>query len=365
MKKLILFVAILLGVLAVNSRAQKLPVYTVQEFNNDLPYATTNNIVIDVTGASAVSIVPSMAGIGAHTVTAIVGVTNSANATNGQTLTLTVGGTAYAYTWTNVVTSTQTNLSSPYTNIVIGITNATLTNGMTLTVVKNAQTNLFTWATAASATTDIQTNTSPTTSATNLYSTLLNTFDLVTVNSNAVTIRFAVGDRVLVSDSGGWGTNASTATYSVTNIVSTNTLQVASTNSAANAATNLYTKLSTDQTNLIVTYANAVSLSLVTIGNPGFTLATTGIWSTNLITTNAIAGSVYFYASNSLDKVTWFRNAAQDFSLAYSTTANVSGITNFTSLPHYGYISYRIENAATNYSQAAGFILKAATKKGL
>lgn len=80
-------------------------------------------------------------------------------------------------------------------------------------------------------------------------------------------------------------------------------------------------------------------------------------------TNTAGTGTIYLLASNSVDNVTWFADPARNWSVAYSNTATVRAITNFTGLGHVPYEKYGIGNSGTNASII--FIGKAFSKINL
>jgi hypothetical protein len=182
-----------------------------------------------------------------------------------------------------------------------------------------------------------------------------------------VTIALNVGDSQLwVSNTIAGTTNLLGSYFTATNIVATNSMQLQTTNDVGWAATNIYIRLYADFSNSITfTQPSAGVVSLVTIGNPGLTVTESGVWATNLITTNALTGNVYFHASNSLDKVTWFRAASRDFVVPFNSTSQATAYTNFTDIFAAGWWAWSVENAATNYANANAIRILAAVKQGL
>ena len=340
-------------------------------FTQALNVGTTNSFIVDTRNTSGLALQVSFNGAGANTTTAIIGVTNSANATNGQTLSVIVAGVTNLYTWTNAPVLFSTNLSALATNLIIGITNATpSTNGEVINIVLNNRTNVFTFNTPAMALSDVSTNASTTAGvATNLANSLSRTFTprTVTVANNIVTLSTLASDyQVGENDSGGFLTNQLVGFYTITNIVATNSMQLLQTNAIGATATNLFNQLSNDYAGVLtVTMPNMNQVQLVTILNPGLTASATGTWSTNLITTNAISGFLNFQASNSLDTVTWTRQASRDFTVAYQGTTNVVFSTNYTDIFAAGWWSWSVGNSSTNYANANGIKILAAVKHGL
>lgn len=367
MKKLILTIALAAG-LAAPAMAQY---YQVDHFA-DPKSGTTNAISTPIFygPASGYSVQVVFNGSGSNTIIALLGVTNAPANTTGKSVTVYYNGTNYSYTYTNVVTTQMTNLSAPYTNIIITVTNsANLTNGETITIVQNAQTNIFTWTNAAAAMTDVQTNSDLGLAITNLWTTLSANYPLVSLAGSNVTISFRVGDTVQALFNAGmtttnWGTNVLTATYSVTNVVATNAMQIQATNSIGQSATNLYFKLLADIPGLIITMPGSNQVQLATMGGQSLSFSNNTAWATNMMTTNAIAGGLNFRGSNSVDSLTWFRDSARDFSLAFSGSNIVTWLTNFTGQSNVGFESYGIENAASNYSHAASFQFRTGVSGG-
>lgn len=371
MKKIILSLGLVLATVLC-ARAQVSGAYELRSKLTDLPYGTTNSFVVDTSYSSSMALQVAFAGLGANTTTANIGITNAANGTNGQTFSVALAGVTNVFMWTNSPVSSNAVLSSSYTNMTIGVTNAAnLTNGAQLLIVRNGNTNTFNWASVPALSTDIQSNSTAAIAGTNLFLTLGGTFPLVSVGAGGiVTVQFNPGDTVSASFSpANWGTNGLTGTYAVTNYVTTNSLQLLVTNSAAQMATNLFNALAADYNgvifpNLIVTMTSPTNVQLVTPFNPGLSVAVSGTWSTNSIVTNAIAGSVSFIASNSLDQVTWFSDSTKNFSVAYSSTTAVGCLSNWTSLGGIGWEKFTAQNASTNYAIPYGLQVKSAVKKG-
>ncbi len=338
--------------------------------NDSLDYGATNRFAVDVSRSSVLSVQVAFTGAGAHTTTAAIGVTNSAAATNGETLNIVIAGVSNIYTWKPSPVTLATNYSLPFTNVLITLTNAAeASNTLTLTVALNSRTNVFTWTNAVYNATDLLTNTTSALIGTALYNALQAKYPAYLISQpTATTIAFPANfnDRLTISAGDFWGSVASSVVYSVTNIVATNSMQIASTNTAAAAATNLYTRLAADlSTSLTVSYASATAIQLVTRLDPGLTVFASGIWSTNLLTTNAIAGGVIFSGSNSLDRVTWFRDSTKDFTVPYSTTTAVSFLTNWTGIGAVGWYGWAVQNAAANYAAPDRLLINIATKRGL
>ena len=368
MKKF-LFVILSILTLALSASAQV--EYRRTAFTQALNVGTTNSFVVDTRNTSGLALQVSFAGAGANTTTAIIGVTNSANAVFPQTLSVIVGGVTNLYAWTNAPTLFTTNLSGLATNLIIGITNtAPSTNGEVVNIVLNNRTNVFTFNTPAMALTDVSTNASATAGvATNFANSLSRTFTprTVTVANNIVTLSTLSSDyQISENDSGGFLTNQLVGFYSITNILGTNSMQLQQTNAIGATATNLYNQLASDYAGVLaVTMPNTNQVQLVTILNPGLTTTATGTWSTNLITTNAISGFLNFQASNSLDTVTWTRQASRDFTVAYAGTTNVVFSTNYTDIFAAGWWAWSVGNSSTNYANANGIKILAAVKHGL
>lgn len=370
MKRIILVLGVVMATVLC-ARAQVSGAYELRSKLTDLPYGTTNSFTVDMSYSSAMALQVAFTGLGAHTTTAIIGVTNSANGTNGQTFTVYLGGATNIFTWTNSPVTSNTVYSSSYSNLIFGVTNAAnLTNGSQLLIVRNGNTNTFNWTNVATYSTDIQSNGTASTAGTNLFLTLGATFPLVSVASGGiVTVQFNPGDTVSASFVGAWGTNNLTGGYAVTNYVATNSLQLQVTNSAAYMATNLYNALSMDYDGspfpaLIVTMPSSTTVQLVTPFNPGLSIAASGTWSTNSIVTNAIAGGINFVASNTLDQVTWFADTAKNFTVNYSGTSAAGCLSNWTGLGGLGWEQFTVQNSATNYAIPYGLQVKSGVKKG-
>jgi hypothetical protein len=343
------------------------------------PASGATNVLrtIDLTGASGFSASISFTGQGANKTTGLIGVTNTAGGTNGQTFTLTLGGTATTYTWTNSVTTNASVFSNQASLLRIGLTN-TPTNGQTLTLTINGTANIYTWTNTAQAgsTTFVTTNSTTGTSATNLYQFLISQpiiGDLFTVTqyaTNGIQIVGRALDTLSITNSDGWGTNLNSTVYLTTNSVATNSHQVLVATNTASAATNLYTKIladysgSTPTNSLILSYYATNGVQLVTPYDAAFTISTPAGWATNQVTINAIAGGLNFVASNSPNGSLWFADPSRNFSVAFNSTAAVTARTNFSSLPEYGYWTYGIENATTNYAYPSGWNLIIGIKNG-
>ena len=368
MKNFFLILAALLGLL-LPARADI--EYSAVASNAALRSGTTNSFIVDTRNTSGLALQVALQGTGVNTTTALIGVTNAANAATPQTVTVTIAGTNYVYSWAANPQLLVTNYSLPATNIVITVTNAAIAAGTNnpLTVSLDNRTNTFTWAAQRYYPTNIATGTGTAAEATNIYNTLASFYPAltITVAGSSVTINGRTGDGQLsVGDATGGTTNVVGSYYTVTNIVSTNSMQLLTTNTAALAAVNLFTQLSNDFSGILtVTQPSATVVSLVTIGNPGLTVAESGSWATNAITTNAIAGGINFNASNSLDKVTWFSAPSRSFSLAFNNTSQVTLSTNFTDIFSAGWWKWSEENASTNYADAIGVKILSATKRGL
>lgn len=346
--------------------------YSAVPFLQALPIGTTNSFVVDTRNTSGLALQVSFTGAGANTTTAIIGVTNSANAVFPQSINVVVGGVTNTYSWTNNPVLQVTNLSGLATNLVIGITNAApSTNGEVVNIVLNNRTNAFTFNTPPTALTDVWTNSGGSTAgvATNLANSLSRTFypRTVTVSGSIITLSTLASDyQIGENDSGGFLTNQLIGFYTITNIVSTNSLQILQTNDIGATATNLFNKLSNDFSGVLtVTMPNTNQVQLVTLLNPGLTVTETGAWATNLITTNAINGFLNFQASNSLDKITWVRQTGRDFTVEYNGTTPVTFSTNFTDLFSAGWWSWAVGNSSTNYANANSIQIIYATKRGL
>jgi len=364
------FILIFASVLSLTLTASAQLEYRQTTFTPTLPSGSTNAFVVDTRNTSGLALQVALTGSGANTTTALIGVTNAANAAFPQTIAVTVGAVTSTYQWTNNVTALVTNLSALATNLVIGVTNfSNATNGQTFNIVLNNRTNTFTFATPATLLKDVATNGVIEGLATNIANSLTRTFKprVVTVAGAIVTLTSLASDyQISESDAGGFITNNSVGFYTITNIVATNSLQLLTTSTPTLAAVNLFNQLSNDFSgSCVVSQPSATVVSLVTIGNPGLTVTETGAWATNAITTNAITGFVYFNGSNSLDKVTWFRATTRDFVLPLNGTSRVSIYTNFTDIFAAGWWSWSVENAATNYANAIGIQILAAVKQGL
>ncbi len=345
--------------------------YRATPFVGGLPVGSTNSFIVDTRNTSGLALQVAFAGSGANTTTAIVGVTNAAGATNGQTFTIYLGGTTNTYTWTNSPQLLVTNYSLPATNLVLGVTNSVNgTNGATFSIILNNQTNVFTFTTPAMARTDVSTNAPAAAAvATNIAISISRTFfpRTVTVNGTVVTLTTLPTDyNVGELDFTNLFTNTLTGFYTVTNIVATNSMQLQQTNNAGYTATNLFNRLTNDFAGTLTVSQTASNiLTLVTVLNPGMAVAASGLWSTNVITTNNITGFLNFQASNSLDKITWVRQSARDFTAPYAGTTNVTFSTNYTDLFAAGWWSWAVGNSTTNYANAVGIQILSAIKQGL
>ncbi len=339
---------------------------------------TTNTLdtPIDVTAGNMFSVDVSFTGIGANKTTSLIGVTNTAGGTNGQTITLTLGGTSTIYTWTNSVTTNVSVLSNQASLLKIGITNIP-TNGQSFAITINGNTNTYTWTNTAQAgsTSFVQTNDIGG-SATNLYQFLISQpiiGDLFTVTqyaTNGVQIVGRALDTLSNSVSANWATNLNSTVYLTTNTVTTNAHQILVSSSPGGAATNLYTTILADYSGsattnrLLLSYYNTNGVQFVTPFDAGLLITNGGGWCTNQNTTNSITGNLVFKASNSFDRVTWYRDAARDFTIAYSGTSAVSTNAQFTNVGPAGYWTYGVENANANYAYPNGIQLYSTVKPG-
>ena len=370
MKNTILTLGLILAT-AIGAFAQENGAYEKRAKMTGLDYGSTNSFVVDGTYGTTLALQASFTGTAVRTTTTLLGITNNDAATNGSQLTLTLAGTNYVYTWTNNPVTSLTTYSAPYTNIVLGITNvAALTNGQTLSITVNAQKNVFTWTNAPVARTDIATNSNLGQSITNLWLTLANNYATVNLAASNITVTVNPLDVVSVAFNEGltqtnWGTNSLVGIYSITKSIGTNAMQLLQTNAVGWSVTNLLVKLSTDFAGaLLVTQPAANQVQLLTVLNPGLSISSSGLWATNLMTTNAINGYINFKGSNSLDQVTWFRDTTNDFSVAYSSTSKVSALMSFTSLGSVGYWAWSVENSSTNYAIPQPFSVISTVKKG-
>jgi hypothetical protein len=178
---------------------------------------------------------------------------------------------------------------------------------------------------------------------------------LVTIPSGAANYIWALASTV--------ASNNVTVYYTITNLVATNTLQIAVGTNANICTTNLYTKLATDYAPyLSLAYVSSNLFSLVTIGNPGFTLTNSAAWATNQLTTNILAGGINFVASNSLDQIVWVPDAAKNFSLAYSASNLVGCISNWTTIGSIPYWKFTAANAFTNGGSPRDLRIKTVVK---
>ena len=367
MKKIIfLFAAVMAMAFSASAQLE----YRQTPFVGGLPVGTTNSFVVDTRNTSGLALQVAFSGSGANTTTALIGVTNSANATNGQSISVIVAGVTNLYIWTNNPVLTITNLSGLATNLVIGITNiANATNGQTLAIILNNRTNTFTFATPAIFRTDVPTNATVAGLATNLSVAIARTLypRTVTVADTVITLSSLSTDyQIGASETNNILTNNLIGFYTVTNVVTTNSLQILQTNAIGATATNLFNKLSNDFSGtLTVTMPTTTQVQIVTILNPGLTVTQSGTWATNLITTNAINGFLNFQASNSLDKVTWVRQTARDFTVSFNGTTAVAYSTNYTDLFAAGWWAWSVGNSVTNYANAGGIQILSAVKQGL
>ena len=331
---------------------------------NDLPQ------IIDLRESTAVAVQVGFTGISEHGTVDVIGATNAAGTTNGQTLAIALSGTTQTYIFTNSPTTSYSALSSLAPIITVTVTNIP-TNGMTFTIVQNADTKVYTWTNDATGGSPlIQTNNSTAKSATNLFNLLKNDQNngnatVTYLSSTEIQLQGNVRDYFTGASSAGWSDDASNYVYTVTNTIATNLFHVATTNSPAAVATNLYTKLTADYgSTLLVTYLNPVSLQLQTPLGQALTVSRSAGWATNLVTTNTIVGSVTLRASNSIDRETWFSDPARDIVIAFNTTSAVSYFTNFTAVPA-PFLKYSFENPYTNYGVAGGIQIRTAMRRGL
>ena len=355
MKKIVLSLSLLLS--AFVARAQTTTLLT------GMDYASTNSFIVDASRSSAFGLQVAFTGAGDHTTTAIVGVTN--NPAHNSAIGLTVAGATTVYTWTtNAVQVYQTNYSGGGTNLTMPISRGT-TNGDYVSIILNGNTNTFTFTNTPTATTDVLTNTTAAGSATNRMLVMGAFYNILSVNNTNVILASGVAGNISETDSGISGTETYAVYYTVTNLVATNSHQIAVGATSAASTTNLAASLATDySTALAVSYTAATRISLVTLGNPGFTLTNSTAWATNLITTNAITGSLTFTASNSLDKITWFPDTAKNFTLPYNTNLAVSCKSNWTSIGADAYWQFTVANSSTNYAAPQGLSIKSSVKQG-
>ena len=362
MKK-ILFAILLI---AANVFAQNPSVnYSLQTAGDSIQWGTTNSFLIDTRLTTAMGLGISMVGTNSHGTTSLLGVTNIANSTNGQTFKVIVGAVTNTYTLTNTPWNSNVVYSAYATNLFIGFTNGTV-NGDSVTLVRNGNTNIFTFTNSPSAPTDVLTNTTANGSATNFFLVAGAYHRLLSLNGNLITWQtFPDGSTVSETDDS-IATNQVIGVATVTNYTYVNNRQIMVTNTINQTATNIWTSLTADYSPLfVVTMPTASQVQLVPVFNPGLAIPViSGAWATNLNTTNAMVGNLYFKGSNSLDQLTWFRDSTKDFSLGISATAT-NYYTNWTSIGPSGFWSWGIENAQTNYGAVLLFNLKTSVKQGL
>jgi len=337
---------------------------------------TTATAVFDVSESSQFSAVVSFTGVSASNVVGTISVTNNPSA--GNTLALALNGTTNTYTWatTPVVYTTNLSVSAPLARFTLS---AAPTNGDTLTITRTdgaygakTNTSVFTWTTNTPTTQlQIAVGASAAASATNLYA-KLNTYGwsmtpptLSYSSSTAVEVRSAPNLTSYVTNSSTYASTVNTTYYTVTNLVATNSLQVATGAASANAATNLFNKLSSDYSGqLVPAYTSATAFTLTVPTNGALVITPANTWATATVASNWITGSVTVNASNSVDGISWFSDTAKTIVAPFSGTSAVSYQTNFTSVV-YPFYKYAFSNPVTNYATANTFRLSVVSKKGL
>ncbi len=100
-----------------------------------------------------------------------------------------------------------------------------------------------------------------------------------------------------------------------------------------------------------ISYGSSTSVVVTTYGSAGLNITNAGNWAEITLVTNPAAGVLTFAASNSLDRIKWFRDSARDFT---ATLASGGILTNFNSLGAVGYESYTVGSPSTN-GAASGF----------
>ncbi len=83
------------------------------------------------------------------------------------------------------------------------------------------------------------------------------------------------------------------------------------------------------------------------------------------VDTNAVTSGITFYASNSLDHITWIADPARNFTVSFSTTNVVNITTNFNSVGALGYETYGIGNPTGSHGIATNSSFGYAIKRGL
>lgn len=321
-----------------------------------LPGQTNNTEAIDITKGQSVAV--SVRFVGIATTTATISCTNAGGTTNGCSIAI-LGTSNTLYAFTNSVTLSNSVPTNKVTLVTIVATNKTV-YGDTLSVILGASTNTYTFTNEASAYTTIDTNATGAGSATNIYNRLVIDYPAITVGvaGSNVTLQVSTNANLSVVLSS-FGTNGSVTLFTSTNLVAANSLQISTNSTPAGTATNLYTKLLADfGSNIKISYGSSTSVVLTTYTTNGLSVTNAGNWATVTLTTNAALGTLTFSASNSLDRVNWFRDSARDFT---TTIASGGVLTNFNSIGAIGYLQYSIASPTTN-GAASGLKIGYSTK---
>lgn len=364
------------------SASAQLPTYQLTTHYLGAPAGSTNNLdtPVDLTQSTVLGFNASYTGVMANRTAVLLGITNAPSGSIAtQTVMIALGGfRTNTYTWTNNVTTNVLSYASNQTLLVIAVTSnpSGIIATQTLAVAGLTFTNIYTFTNSVSNPTQILAGASGRLTTTNLFSRLNydlpaygiavsyggpTNITLITPTNNNLTVTMPVGANA-------WGTNGVSTFFAVTNSAATNALQLQSTNTVNGSMTNLYAKLTADFPGLNISYAGPAVLQLVTPLSAPFTVSmnmgNTG-WATNQITTNNLVGAINLVASNTIDKILWFRDPQRDLSLAVNTNLLVSLQTNWTGLGAIGYETWSIQNAGTNYFNAGGLQITTTVKKGL
>lgn len=332
------------------------------------PPGTTNVTgVVDVTRNGSLALAVDFTGI-THTYAALA-FTNNPNGGGAQKLGLFLDGTWTVYKWTNttgltldVPTNYSTRLTLTVTNLDGG------TNGTTFTFVAGGGTNTYTITNSLTGPVRngglIASSTSKNGLATNIFNQLAADFGALTyayTETNAFTVT-GLTNYNLACTSDTIAEQSSTTVAVTTNTIATNLYHVPySTNSSGEAATNLYTVLVRDYPLLNVDYLGSNVLRIATSGNQALVVTNNTGWATNAVTTNAIAGTLTLYASNSLNRAQWF--AAPAYNVPVTIAAAGGVLTNWSNLGGMGYFKWAVGNPSTN-GAANALRIESAIKEG-
>lgn len=332
-----------------------------------LPGRTNDSGVLDVRLAKDAAVQVSFTGR-AHT-TMTVTITNTPG--NGGLLgtALQLDGTWTRYAWTNVDGLTVGVPGGYSTFYTLGVTNGDAgADADTISVITSGpRTNVFTITNAPTLATHIQSDTNAPKLATNIFNALSAYFRSFTWSMpernqvRAVTLTNAV---LSMTYTAGYFTNASTTAATLTNTVATNLYFVIAGTNVNTSTTNLVEVLRRDFPQVQVDYTATNAFTIATAASQALTATNAVPVGTVAGATNAANATITGTASNSLDRVTWYRYPNADWTLFVTGTGIGAFVTNYANLGALGYLKFAVGSAATN-GAAGRFKLGYAVKPGL